>query len=236
MRSALTFGLLATLGPRRLRAAGPRASIVLWFEELAQLTADLRAGRIADLRFQGGLEALYRRVDLQELIGFVALDQLKRTMQAPPRGAATRDLDLRAALPDGARFDARIFTCARGRAIVPHGHDNMCSGFVVLRGRWRGRHYDRVESRGDHHIIRPTIDRELGPGELTTISDHRDNVHWFEAGSDDAWIFNVHVGGYDPASRRAPGRLYLDPDGERLAGGLIRAARMSPRACHDKYG
>ena len=66
--------------------------------------------------------------------------------------------------------------------------------------------------------VKPTIDRSFGPGDLSTISDHRDNVHWFKAGTDGAYIFNVHVIGYDPQIKDSSGRLYLDPDGEKLAG------------------
>ena len=35
------------------------------------------------------------------------------------------------------------------------------------------------------------------------ISDHKDNVHWFKAESDTAFIFNVHVIGYDKAGEIA---------------------------------
>ena len=32
------------------------------------------------------------------------------------------------------------------------------------------------------------------------------------------------------------GRLYLDPDGEKVKGGLIRAKKMTSAECHKKYG
>ncbi len=50
------------------------------------------------------------------------------------------------------------------------------------------------------------------------------------------YIFNVHVIGYDPRITDASGRLYLDPDGEKLSGGLIKAAKMTSEQCHKKYG
>ena len=235
LRSVMALGLLEVMGSRAVGAAGARTSLAAWFEAMAAWTRELRAGRIDGLEFQGEMEALFRRVDLPDLASFIALDELERRLQAPARGAAARDLDLRAALPGGVGFTARIFVCRKGRAIVPHGHVGMCSGFLVLRGRWRGRHYDRVATEGEHHLIRPTIDRSFAPGDLSTISDDRDNVHWFAAESDTAWIFNVHVSGLDPGAPRA-GRLYLDPAGERLAGGLIRAPMMTPTACQRKYG
>ncbi len=30
-------------------------------------------------------------------------------------------------------------------------------------------------------IIKPTIDRKFSPGECSTVSDYKDNVHWFQA-------------------------------------------------------
>jgi hypothetical protein len=124
----------------------------------------------------------------------------------------------------------------KDRAVVPHGHSNMCTGFIVLRGTFRGRHYDRLESHKDHYIIKPTIDREFTAGGASTISDHKDNIHWFQCTSESGYIFNAHVIGYDPTIKEASGRLYLDPEGEKLAGGLIKAPKMTSGECHKKYG
>ena len=123
-----------------------------------------------------------------------------------------------------------------GRAVVPHGHENMCTGFIVLRGKFRGRHYDRLETKTDHYIIKPTIDQEFAAGGCSTISDHKDNIHWFTCNSDSGYIFNAHVIGYDPKIKEASGRLYLDPEGDKLAGGLIKAPKMNSGECHKKYG
>ena len=41
---------------------------------------------------------------------------------------------------------------------------------------------------------------------------------------------------YDPAIKLSTGRLYLDPDGEKVKGGLIVAKKMTSRECHKKYG
>ena len=95
----------------------------------------------------------------------------------------------------------------KGRSVVPHGHDNMATGFLVLKGKFRGRHYDRVEDRSDHYIIRPTIDRVFKPGEFSTISDHKDNIHWFTAEDEAGFIFNVHVVETNPENGKRPGRV-----------------------------
>ena len=68
--------------------------------------------------------------------------------------------------------------------MVPHGHNNMATAFIILKGDFHGRHYDRLEDEQDHVIIRSTIDKQFGPGGFSTISDFKDNVHWFKATSE----------------------------------------------------
>ena len=65
----------------------------------------------------------------------------------------------------------------------------------------------RVEDNKDHYLIKPTIDRVFKPGECSTISDHKDNVHWFKASSETGFIFNVHFIGYNPENRTRQPRL-----------------------------
>lgn len=236
--SLMAFGLLESLWSRELLAASGRALLGPWFAELGARTRELRGRQLRDVEFQERLAALLGRVDIAALGELIDFDAVDRRLRAPGRGRVTQDVDLRAVpgVPTAGEFGRRLFACRAGRAIVPHGHHDMCTGFVVLRGRWRGRHYDRGETTREYCVLQPTIDRGFGPGEGSTISDHRDNVHWFAAETDTAYLFNVHVAGYDPELGGAPGRMYVDPAGEVLAGGEIVAPRMSSAACHAKYG
>src|SRR5262249_23136388 len=158
-------------------------------------------------------------------------------LRYPEKGAANLGIDLSKVegLPRLA-FGKQIFACQKGRSIVPHGHDNMCTGFIVLKGDWAGKHYDRIEDNADHFLIKPTLDRTFKPGECSTISDHKDNVHWFKAASETAFIFNIHVMGYNPENKKNASRVYIDPEGEKTAGGLIVAKKISSSECHRKYG
>ncbi len=236
--SLVAYGLVETLWTRGLLADGEQQAVGKWFAELAELTNDLRGSKLKDTEFQARMEQLYRRVDLAELIRAVRLEELEKKTSLPENGAANLGFDLRqvAGVPAELKFGKQIFGLKKGRSIVPHGHSNMCTGFIVLKGMFRGRHYDRMETQAEHYLIRPTIDRQFKPGELSTISDHKDNVHWFEALSDSGFIFNIHVIGYDPAIQDTSGRLYLDPEGEKVGDGLIRARKMTSAECHRKYG
>ncbi len=234
--SALTFGLLETLWGRDLFAAEVKPDVGQWFRDLNALGQDLKGQKLKDVEFQAKMEELYKKVDLPTLLQFVNMDKIaERTL--PDHGAFSAGFDL--SKVEGLSkptFGKQIFCLKKGGAVVPHGHMNMCTGFIVLRGTFRGRHYDRLETKPDHYIIKPTIDQEFKAGGLSTISDHKDNIHWFACQSDTGFIFNAHFNGYDPTIKEGSGRLYLDPEGEKLQGGLIKAMKMTSSECHKKYG
>ena len=122
----------------------------------------------------------------------------------------------------------------KGQSVVPHGHNNMATGFVVLKGSFHGRHYDRIEDTDTHMIIKPTIDDQFKVAQYSTVSDQKDNVHWFESTSDEGYIFNIHVAGLEAG--KTTGRVYIDPNGERLKGGRIKARRIGAAEAIDLYG
>ena len=236
--SLMTFGLLETLVSRDLFADSVKPVIGKWVVEMHDLARDLKDQKLKDVDFQAKLEDLYRRVDLAELIKLVDLDRLAQKVKYPALGAANLGVNLSQVegLPEKLVLGKQIFAMQKGRSVVPHGHNNMATGFIVLRGNFVGKHYERVEDRDDHYLIKPTIDRVFKPGEYSTISDHKDNVHWFKADSDTGFIFNVHVMGYNPDNPKPAARVYVDLDGEKVAGGLIKAKVISSAECHKKYG
>jgi hypothetical protein len=74
----------------------------------------------------------------------------------------------------------------KGRSIPPHGHNHLVSSFLVLKGERRGRHFDRLRDDGEHVWIALTIDRPFRQGDFSTVSQERDNVHWFTAERDES--------------------------------------------------
>ena len=238
LNSLMAYGLIETLHARHLIADGVRPVIDRWMNDLHTLCKDVKERKINDIEFQAKLEELYRHVDLAELCKLLDLDRVAQTVKYPERGAASVGIDFSKVegLPQRLVFGRQIFAMKQGRSVVPHGHDNMCTGFIVLKGDFRGRHYERVEDNADHYLIKPTIDRAFKPGECSTISDHKDNVHWFVAESEPAFIFNVHVMGYNPENKKSASRVYVDPMGEKTASGLIVAKKISSAECHKKYG
>jgi hypothetical protein len=238
MQSLITLVLLEGLWSRRLLGAEVRPIIDEWFSELNSISREVHQHRRKDVEFQEALERLYRRVDLAALLKTLDFDRLAAGVNFPAKGARSMPVDFShvGGLPLELAFGRQIFAMGKGRSVVPHGHDNMATGFLVLKGSFRGRHYDRVEDHADHYIIRPTIDRAFSPGDFSTISDHKDNVHWFTAESECGFIFNVHVVETNPESNRRPNRVYIDPMGQKLPGGLIKAPKLSYGKVNQLYG
>jgi hypothetical protein len=235
--SLITFGLVETLFTRGLFADEIKPVVGKWVVELHELCRDVKDQKIKDLDWQTKLEELYKRCDLPELLKSIDFDKMAASVKLPDNGAASLGVEFGKVegLPKFS-LGKQIFALKKGRSVVPHGHDNMCTGFILLRGNFIGKHYDRVEDNADHYLIKPTIDRLFKPGESSTVSDHKDNVHWFQCDSDTGFIFNVHVMGYNLESKKNAGRVYVDPDGEKVMGGLIKAKKISSAECHKKYG
>lgn len=235
--SVFSFSLIEMLWHNDLFAADVKPEVGKWFLSLNELGKDLKGQKLKDTDFQAKLEDLYKKVDLPALLQFVELDKIAERVKLPDNGAFSASFNL--SQVEGLSkltFGRQIFCMKKGRAVVPHGHQNMCTGFIVMRGEFRGRHYDRLETQKDFYIIKPTIDQTFKAGGVSTVSDHKDNIHWFQCNSETGFIFNLHYTGYDPRITEPSGRLYLDPEGEKVDGGLIKAKKMTSGECHKKYG
>jgi hypothetical protein len=238
LQSLTTLALIEGLAAHRLFGKDTQPVVDAWFQELHAISRDVADHKVKDVEFQRSLEGLYSRVDLAALLKTLDFDRMAAGVNYPALGAKSLPVDLShvAGLPTTLVFGRQIFAMKKGRSVIPHGHDNMSTGFLVLHGRLRGRHWDRVEDHKDFYLVRPTIDRTFAPGEFSTVSDHRDNVHWFQAESEHAFIFNIHVNNTDPGNTRKPGRVYVDPLGEKVSGGLIKAPKISYGKANQLYG
>jgi hypothetical protein len=236
--SLLTFSLLETLTELDLFAAEIKPVTARWLADVNRVGVELKDQKLKQIEWQKKIEELFARVDLAELLRMVDFDKLTANLKLIDNGALSLRFQFQevAGVPTNLIFGKQIFALKKGRSVVPHGHNNMATAFLILKGDLHGRHYDRLEDHADHFVIRPTIDRQFGPGECSTVSDFKDNVHWFKAVTEPAFILNIHVMDVRPSSTEPTGRLYLDPQGERLAGGLIRAKRLEYKEAHELYG
>lgn len=234
----LTYSLLETISNRDAFADDIKPIAAKWLVDVHQLSVDLKGQKLPQLDWQLKVEDLFAKVDLPDVLKLIDFDKLLAGTKYIDHGA----LSLRFSFPEVEGvpkqlvFGKQIFALKKDRSVVPHGHNNMATAFLILKGDLQGKHYDRVEDQKEHIVIKPTIDRKFSPGECSTVSDYKDNVHWFKAITEPAFIFNLHVMGIRPGTTEATGRIYLDPQGEQLAGGLIKARRIGYEESLKKYG
>ena len=233
----LTYSLLESLSATDAMGQEVRPIAAKWLAELDATSQDLRGKELTQLQWQAEIEKLMKQVPLTDLLQYVDFERWIRDLKFRDRGerAFRPQLPKVEGLPTQLVFGHQIFALKKDRSVVPHGHNNMATAFLILDGEFRGRHYDRLEEDDGHMIIRPTIDRQFKVAEYSTVSDFRDNVHWFKATSDKAYIFNIHVLNVDPAVKKR-GRIYVDPNGEKLSDNRIRAEKLKTAEAFKRYG
>lgn len=236
--SLLTVSLLETLMQCDALADEIKPATVKWFQDVNQLGWDVKGQKIKELDWQKKIEELFAKVELDDVLRLIDFEKLTAGVKLPDLGA--RSLRIKfpqvEGMPQKLAFGQQVFALKKGRSVVPHGHNNMATAFLVLKGNFRGRNYDRIQDEKEYMLIKPTVDREFGPGSCSTISDDKDNVHWFQALAEPAFIFNIHVMDVRPGAAAATGRVYVDPQGERVSGGLIRAKLLEHDEVHKLYG
>ncbi len=240
-RALLVLGsaaLLSLLHARRALAEPLRAATLDRLVALGELALALRRGELDPVAWQDEMARQVATLDVAEVIAAIELPTLVAALDPlPDDRPLVRPVPL-AALDDvlaeaGAKL--KLFALAPGRAIVPHGHHGLVSMHWVLRGSLHGRSYDRIERTRSHVVMRPTIDRVLQPGAATSVSEHRDNIHWFVAVDGPAFALDVLVSGLDPEGPR--GRFYVDVRaGEPLSGEHLRAPIITGAEAHRRYG
>jgi hypothetical protein len=231
----LTWSLLDAIYAGDAFADEVKPIAARWLAEIDEWSRDLKGKKLEQLAWQKKVEELYAKADLPELLKFIDFQKLKTQVKPKEKGeqALHAMLPKVEGLPTQLVFGHQVFALSKGRSVPPHGHTNMATAFLILQGEFHGRHYDRLEDAADHMIITPTIDRTFGPGEYSTISDFKDNVHWFKAATDEAFIFNIHVMGLNPGRSM---RVYIDPNGEELPGNRIKARKIDHSQANRLYG
>jgi hypothetical protein len=222
--AAASLGLLAG----RAGDVPVRAEDVL--HDVLALGERVRLGAITQHEWRARIGDTLRGCSIAELWAHLDVDRFARHVPRSPRGAAI------VRLPIAAHRSAamRLFFFEAGRADPPHCHFNQVTAHLVLAGEFRVRHFDRLGEERAGVVIRPTGDRSIGPGDTTSISDERDNVHWHHALTRGV-LLDVEQGRLDP-SCPSRSRQLLDPEGPPRADGTILARRMSRLSALRRFG
>ena len=205
-------------------------------DRIAELAGALRGEVIPVADWRAGMEDLFARVPVDEVMGAIDFETLAARAGFAELGVATARIEFAPGEVRPLGFIAKLFAVDRGRAIIPHGHANMVSAHLPLTGSFRLRQYDQVARDDGALLVRQTEDRRLLPGDLSSIGEEADNVHWFVAEAP-AHTFDVIVTGLDPAADRAFEIFNLDMEAAVTQGdGTLRVPRMSVDEALRKYG
>ena len=231
--SLLTIWLARAVHAAEAAPAPLHDSLKRRLQKLQQVSEALARREIDPLAWQRGAAEFCDGIDLAELCRAADFERVIARLPLLPRGTSAEAIHL---LPRQS-FTPKIFAMGKGRAIIPHGHVNMVSQHLVLQGEMRARHYQRLRDEPGHLVVRPTIDRAFRAGDFSSISDVRDNVHWFVTTSERAYTLDAIVDNLDPAR---PFRFHIDfvdPDGARReSDGSLWMPRLGLSDCLQRYG
>ncbi|MCH2025907.1 MAG: hypothetical protein MK172_09215, partial [Verrucomicrobiales bacterium] len=208
IKTILSISLLEHLCATDLLANKDKYTAEKWLHAVHEIGRSVKETKIPQTQWQKEVEELFQnKIELNELLKLINFDQIEKSAKFVDNGARSirPKLPRSNGFPERLAFGSQVFALKKGRSVVPHGHNNMATAFIVLKGNFHGRHYDRISDEKEHMIIRPTIDDRFGPGQTSSVSDDKDNVHWFKAEDEPAFIFNIHVLGL-PNKKGAPRR------------------------------
>ncbi len=207
-----------------------------WAKRLHEYCQDLDKEYISPGEWQDHVEQLFAHIELNELLKFIEFEKLIQGFEYPDLGVNTKavrfpKLD---GLPENTLFYKKIFGLKKGRSIIPHGHSNMASAHLVLKGDFSLKHYDKIQQEENHLIVKPTISKQIHPGSCSTISDERDNIHWFIADSETAFTFDVIMLNLNQAAYDIQNLDMLEA--ELIGEGLMRTPILNVETALKKYG
>lgn len=207
-----------------------------WAIELNEFCNDLKKQSITPLEWQKQIERLYAKVELNELLRFVNFENLIKGFQYPDLGVNAKYIKFPklSGLPERTVFIKKIFGMKKDRAIIPHGHSNMASAHLILKGKMHLRHYDKIRAESKSLIIKPSVNKILNVGQYSSISDDKDNVHWFIANTATAFTFDVIM--LDLKGKKYDIQNIDIYAKQKLSDGTLRVPILDVQTALKKYG
>ena len=208
-------------------------------QELNTICRDMKSHQISQALWQQKVEELLQKISLEDLMKFIDFERVIRSMKYPDLGVTAKMVRFPklAGVPARTRYAKKVFGMKKGRAIIPHGHQNMASAHLILRGDFDVKHYDKISENQREMIIKPTIHKIGKAGDATSISDEKDNVHWYKALTDKAYTFDIIVFNLNPSHGKSYDISNIDPDeGKNIGKGQIQVPKLSVAQGLKKYG
>lgn len=228
---------LLALGRATSAFAGPAGEqIRRLVRSIDGLSGALRGELVTVADWRAGISDLFSQISQQDLMEGIDFERLAAATGFAELGVSTAKIDFGFEQPRRLNFLPKLFAVNTGRSIIPHGHANMVSAHLPLAGRFHLRQYDQIARDDDALYIRPTSDRVIHPGDLSSIGEDDDNVHWFIA-EEPSFTFDVIITGLDQTTEQSYQIFNLDMEvAELRSDGILRAPRMSVFEALRKYG
>ena len=204
-------------------AGNARDNVASWANRLKQECADLRSGTVSTAQWRAALDALAADVALEDLLSAIDFERLRSATPFAEQGVSTSPVALPGLAGGRLAFSTKMFAIGPGRAIIPHGHENMVSAHLLLGGEMRLRQFDKLAREDDMLLVAPSVDKTIGAGEISSISLAEDNIHWMTTVGG-AWTLDIIMTNIDAAAEKPYDIYNLDieaaqvrPDGALLA-------------------
>ncbi len=239
LSSLFAFSLVETLSSNELLAKPVHLLVKSWLAEVEDVSCAMKKQQIKQSKWQSKIAEIFARVEQKDLLRAIDFDRLHKKLKLVGSHEAIMEVEpvRQKGLPDELSFDAMIYGMKKGAVIPPHCHRNMTSMHMPIGGALHGWHFDRVADEADHLIIKPTMDRALTMGEVTTISDEKDNVHWLQPTGEVAYTFNLAVYRIDRAQKFGGRQFYVDAaHGDKVNGDKLRVKKLSSEEAYQIYG
>ncbi|MCB1049024.1 MAG: hypothetical protein KDC71_00385 [Acidobacteria bacterium] len=244
LQSLIQWGWIYAISRLGWSAESQKSKTVnAWWQGHQALATALRQAETDPMMWQDAVQTLCQDIDLAELLRLLDFEHLYAQQQLPKQGSKIFRVQTEAFGAQTVRLAPKIFANAKGTAVVPHVHNQMVSAHLILAGRFHVRTFDRQfsEETHGHVLLKPHMDRILGPGDVSTMSDDRHNGHWLVAQSERAFTLDIALTELPFSKPYAnPGNAYsmifVDPTGPLSAQGWIEAPILDYEIAMARFG
>jgi hypothetical protein len=190
--------------------AAPIASATnKWAQGLVELAHDLNSRSLTVTQWQDAIEALHKTVPIEDVLKLVDFDLLRPTLERTGRLENHQHVLLPGIKPTNRLLWTNLFVIPERGAIPPHGHNELVTAHLIVRGRLHARTFARVADEPGRMLLRSTR------GDVGAIASKlRDHL----------------------IGTAGDGRIYLDPAAGRRADGLIEAAVINYSTSLARFG
>jgi hypothetical protein len=204
--------------------------IKIWIRQVNEACVSVRSGKLSPKDWQASISQLHSKIPVDDILKFVDLEKVLRNIHHPKeRLGAVQDVPWPAVegFPQ-TTFGHKIFVYRKGSCTPPHAHNHLVSAHLIIMGKMRIRTFDRIKDLEKAVLLKATRDEIPSIGTTVSMSDYRDNVHWFEGISDYSATFDIPVPNIEPLKKythqaEALNQIYLNASVRPRGDGLVEA-------------